>query len=148
MARFHNQKASMNGTGAPTSVTPEFIGQIYVDSDGPNYYYSTGTDEGDWSLVSEPEIHALNGVEHEGSGGAEDNFATFDANGKLKDGGYNPTSFQEALADWKPKVFAAAGEPTLTGTRTLAIWKSTSDSNRIFLITKRTDNTQMLVELT
>ena len=146
---FHNRKASISGSGAPTAVTPEFIGQVYVNTAGPDFYYSNGLDEGDWAIMGEADVHALNGVMHDGvSGTVEDNFLSLSATGYPKDSGVGESDLQLKSQDWVPKVFAQDGEPTLTGTLTLAFWKDTNDSDRIYLLTKRGTSDQVAVELT
>lgn len=47
----HNKQASQSGAVAPTSVTPEYIGQLYVDTDARNVYVATGLTSSDWELV-------------------------------------------------------------------------------------------------
>jgi len=48
----------------------------------------------------------------------------------------------------KIKVYAQATEPTLTKTESMAIWRDTDDSNRIYLIFRRGASDQVKVELT
>jgi len=38
------------GSGTPAS-NPDFVGQIYIDTTGPNFYFSTGTGSGGWEKV-------------------------------------------------------------------------------------------------
>jgi len=43
---------SIFGSGAPSAVTPDYIGQIYVDTTGGAFYISYGTGQGDWQQLS------------------------------------------------------------------------------------------------
>lgn len=45
---FHDRKASQSGSGAPTAVTPDYIGQVYVDTDTNQKYISYGTSAGEF----------------------------------------------------------------------------------------------------
>lgn len=39
-------------SGSPVGVvTPEFLGQLYVDTDGPTYWFSTGATDADWQEI-------------------------------------------------------------------------------------------------
>lgn len=146
---FHVRKASLSGAAAPTAVTPEFIGQIYVNTLGPDYYISDGVSEGDWIAVGEPVQHAINGALHNGVDGATENhLASFTDDGFPQDSGIRAADLIIKNADMPIKVFAQDGEPTLDGTLTIAIWKDTNDSNRCYLITKRGTADQVAVELT
>ena len=41
-------RVSKSGSGAPTSVTPDFLGQIYIDEDTGTRYEATALTEGSW----------------------------------------------------------------------------------------------------
>lgn len=47
----HYKKSSLTGSGIPTSVVPEFIGQVYQDTYNNNPYISYGINTGEWSSV-------------------------------------------------------------------------------------------------
>jgi len=43
----------LSGVGNPTDVTtPDFVGQLYHDTDADTYYYSTGLTSADWTVIS------------------------------------------------------------------------------------------------
>jgi len=47
------ENAAGSGTGAPAT-TPSFLGQIYIDTAGPDVYMATGTSSAaDWTLIFE-----------------------------------------------------------------------------------------------
>ena len=49
----YNLASIRTGTGAPGSVTPNFIGQIYVDTSDPGIaYIAVGTTSADWKRIS------------------------------------------------------------------------------------------------
>lgn len=48
---FHVRKASQSGSGAPTAVVPDYIGQVYTDTAGPTNYIAFGTSAGNWTDV-------------------------------------------------------------------------------------------------
>ena len=45
----HLKKASLSDSGVPTTVTPEFIGQIYVDTATGKPYSAKSLTQGDWA---------------------------------------------------------------------------------------------------
>lgn len=42
--------AAISGTGAPAA-TPAFLGQTYVDTEGPDVYYAAGLTSSDWVAI-------------------------------------------------------------------------------------------------
>jgi len=51
------------------------------------------------------------------------------------------------VGELKIKVYAQDAEPTLSADEFMAIWKDTDDSNRIYLVFRRAESDQVLVEL-
>ena len=49
----HRRESSMYGSGVPSSVIPEFIGQIYYDTTNMKYYGSRSKNAGDWVLLGD-----------------------------------------------------------------------------------------------
>lgn len=49
----HRREASIIGSGPPTTVTPEFTGQIYYDTLNNKYYGSRSKTTGDWVLLGD-----------------------------------------------------------------------------------------------
>jgi hypothetical protein len=47
----HYRKASLSGSGAPTSVEAKFVGQIYIDTDSGTTYVSYGLAAGEWNSI-------------------------------------------------------------------------------------------------
>ena len=41
-------RVSKSGSGAPTAVTPDFLGQIYIDEDTGTRYEATALTKGSW----------------------------------------------------------------------------------------------------
>ena len=41
-------RVSKSGSGAPTAITPDFLGQIYIDEDTGTRYEATALTEGSW----------------------------------------------------------------------------------------------------
>jgi hypothetical protein len=52
----HRRNASIFGTVPPTSVTPEFPGQIYYDETSLKFYASRSTSVGDWVLLGDMQV--------------------------------------------------------------------------------------------
>ena len=48
---FHTRIAHVENAGAPTTVTPDFIGQMLRDTTNDDWYISYGTASGNWVLV-------------------------------------------------------------------------------------------------
>ena len=48
---MHRKKASQSGAGSPTSLTPEFIGQIYYDTTDDKTWVGYGLTTGDWFQI-------------------------------------------------------------------------------------------------
>ena len=46
------QTRPQSGTGAANTITPRFIGDIYVKTDTPTVYIAKGTTTADWVEVS------------------------------------------------------------------------------------------------
>jgi hypothetical protein len=57
------------------------------------------------------------------------------------------TSANVEFAELKIKVYAQASEPTLGANEYMAIWKDTDDSDRVWLIFRRGDGDNVMVEL-
>lgn len=49
MSIQHLIKSSLSGSGAPTSITAQFIGQIYVDTSSSSMYIAASVTEGDFT---------------------------------------------------------------------------------------------------
>lgn len=83
-------------SGSPSGTyTPEFIGQLYVNTDNDDVYYSTGLTNTDWVLLLSGDTYV------EGPASATDlNVAIFDGTtGKLiKDGGYNINTLLQPIS--------------------------------------------------
>lgn len=53
----HSRKASKSGSGSPTAVTPDFIGQVYIDEDTNFAYVSNALTQGAWvGLTDSPTL--------------------------------------------------------------------------------------------
>lgn len=48
----HYKKSSLTGSGNPSAVTPEFAGQVYVDTDTDDCYISLSTTVGDFAALT------------------------------------------------------------------------------------------------
>jgi len=49
---MHLQKASLTGSGAPTAITPDFVGQIYINETTGSKHISIGIGVGEWDSLT------------------------------------------------------------------------------------------------
>jgi len=73
----HKRQASLQGSGAPTLVIPEFIGQVYLDVVNDRSYISTGLVAGAWEQLGVNAVVDL--------GGSGVNYVRFDQNPQVDD---------------------------------------------------------------